>query len=434
MHVTPAVKPVDLPPLSIPEIPNAGAFAAPVAKDGERSASAVWPRDPRAFQAAITRVAGVAAEHAEAVDRAARFPDEALAALRDEGLLGAMIPAHLGGLGFGISRVAAACCTLGQACASTAMIFAMHQIQVACLLRHAPESAWHLALLRHIATDARLVASVTSEVGVGGQMRISRCAIVTDQDGIQVEKHSTAISYGAYADVLLLTARRGPNAAENDQVLLALDRHDVCLKPTKSWDSLGMRGTCTDAFSVRAHATAEQILPDPFSRIASETMVPVSHLLWASVWLGIATESVQRARMALRAQLRDAAAAGSGEIPLPSGATRLAEAMEQVLMLQARVADAVHRFDNEAWLGGDAFCLQPADLSALKTSVSEGCLSVVQQALLASGFAGYQNTGRYSLSRHLRDLQSAPLMISNDRMRESSARLLLAQRPVLGLQ
>jgi acyl-CoA dehydrogenase len=108
--------------------------------------------------------------------------------------------------------------------------------------------------------------------------------------------------------------------------------------------------------------------------------------------------------------------------------------MEQVLMLQARVADAVHRFDNEAWLGGDAFCLQPADLSALKTSVSEGCLSVVQQALLASGFAGYQNTGRYSLSRHLRDLQSAPLMISNDRMRESSARLLLAQRPVLGLQ
>jgi len=419
MQITPIGRPpADLPPVSIPEIPEITTSA--------------WPRDPRAFQAATARTAAIAAANAAEVDRAGRFPEEAIQALRQEGLLGAMIPTHLGGLGFGISRVAAACCTLGQACSATAMIFAMHQIQVACLIRHGIGSPWHEALLRHIATDARLVASVTSEVGVGGQMRASRCAVSHDAEGITVEKHSTAISYGAYADVFLLTARRALDAGESDQVLLALDRQDVRLRQTGTWDAMGMRGTCTDAFVVQARATAEQLLPDPFARIASETMVPVSHLLWSSLWLGIAIEAVQRARVSLRAQFRDAAAT-SAEAALPAGATRLAEAVEKLLMLQARVAEAISRFDAEGWTGAETSFLQTADLSALKASVSEGCLSVVQQAMLAAGFAAYQNSGKASLSRHLRDLQSAPLMISNDRIRTSGARLMLTQKPALGL-
>jgi acyl-CoA dehydrogenase len=414
--------------VSIPEVPDIAGASTPRA----------WPREARALQAATARVAAIAAQHADEVDRAGRFPEEAISALREEGLLGALIPAQLGGLGFGIGRVAATCCTLGQACAATAMIFAMHQTQVATLVRHAGGHPWHEGLLRHIATNARLVASVTSEVGVGGKLRVSRCAIEHETDGIWVEKHSTAISYGSYADVYLLTARRSRDSMANDQVLLALDRGDITLERTGVWDALGMRGTCTDAFVLRARATEEQVLPAPFDVIASQTMVPVSHLLWASLWLGIAIEAVQRARTCLRTQLRDGglrdgAAGSAGEWALPAGAPRLAAAVEQVSLLQARVSEAVTKFDTEAWLGGETPELQAADLAALKTSVSEGCLAVVQQALLAGGFATYQNSGKVSLSRHLRDLQSAPLMIHNDNIRNQAARLLLAQKPALGL-
>jgi acyl-CoA dehydrogenase len=263
-------------------------------------------------------------------------------------------------------------------------------------------------------------------------MRVSRCAVQHDAHGITVEKQSTAISYGAAADVFLLTARRGPAAVENDQVLLALDRADVTLNCTGAWDALGMRGTCTEAFDVRVRATTEQIVPEAFGVIASETMVPVSHLLWSSVWLGIAIEAVQRARVTLRAQLRGAGSSG-GDMALPAGAARLASAIEQLLLLQARVTDAVARFDQVGLAGLDISPFQAADLSALKTSVSEGCLAVVQQALLACGFAGYQNNGKASLSRHLRDLQSAPLMIQNDVIRTQTARLMLVQKPALGL-
>ena len=49
----------------------------------------------------------VAGPAADAVDRDARFPHEAIAALREERMLGAFVPRELGGLGATIGEVAA---------------------------------------------------------------------------------------------------------------------------------------------------------------------------------------------------------------------------------------------------------------------------------------------------------------------------------------
>ena len=48
-----------------------------------------------------------------------------------------LVPAELGGEGARAADVADVCAILGRACASTAMIFAMHQVKLACLARHA---------------------------------------------------------------------------------------------------------------------------------------------------------------------------------------------------------------------------------------------------------------------------------------------------------
>lgn len=88
--------------------------------------------------AARARAVGaeIAARHADAVDRDGRFPTEAFDALREQGLLGVMVPAELGGSGASLFDVAAACHALARGCAATGMIYAMHQIQVACLVNH----------------------------------------------------------------------------------------------------------------------------------------------------------------------------------------------------------------------------------------------------------------------------------------------------------
>ena len=49
------------------------------------------------------------------------------------------------------------------------------------------------------------------------------------------------------------------------------------------------------------------------------------------------------------------------------------------------------------------------------------------------GISGYKNGSKYSVGRHLRDLLSAPIMINNDRMLESTGNLLLMHRPPIGM-
>ena len=90
--------------------------------------------------AAVAATAGVEAED---VDRKGRFPKAAIDAAREQKLLGMQIPVALGGFGASIFDVTDICYALGRACASTAMIFAMHQTKVACLVRHCMGSAYH---------------------------------------------------------------------------------------------------------------------------------------------------------------------------------------------------------------------------------------------------------------------------------------------------
>lgn len=360
-----------------------------------------------------------AREAADAVDAEGRFPREAFALLREHGGLGRLAEAAP-------SLLAAAvdCSRLASACGSAGMVLAMHHIQVACLARHAAGAPWHAAFLRRIAEGRRLLASSTSEVGIGGNLRASLCAVEPDGDGFSLTKQASALSYGADADAILVTARAHPQAAQGDQVLVVLDRGDFTLEAGAAWDAMGMRGTGSGAFVLTGRGQAEQIAPAAFSEIASTTMAPLSHILWGAVWTGIAGDAVGRARALVRARRAPGA-------ELPPGALRLAEAVEKLQLAEARVRRAIDDFD---WnnVSQPSFAAVAAD-NGLKTSVSETCLEVAQIALSVCGFEGYARQGPYSVARHLRDLHSAPLMIANSRMRQGAAQLLLAQQPRLGL-
>lgn len=97
----------------------------------------------RATVLAAKRIAAeVAAAHAADVDHKSRFPHESLAALQQEKLLSAAVPEAFGGAGAGMLELATQCASLAQGCGSSAMVLAMHHIQVACIARHRADSAW----------------------------------------------------------------------------------------------------------------------------------------------------------------------------------------------------------------------------------------------------------------------------------------------------
>ena len=195
------------------------------------------------------------------VDRNSRFPAEAIAAARTERLMGIAVPRELGGEGASAAEVADVCYALGRACASAAMVYAMHQTKVACLVRHGASSAWQQWLLRRLCHEQMLLASSTTEGQAGGDVRNSAAPIERREALIVLEREATVISYGEEADGIVTTARRAADARSGDQVLAVFLKADYTLERLNGWDALGMRGTASAGFRLFATGTAEQNSP-----------------------------------------------------------------------------------------------------------------------------------------------------------------------------
>ena len=367
------------------------------------------------LQTRVNKMAAVASAHAVAIDRESRFPREAFDAARAEHLLGLAVPRELGGEGIGVADIADVCYRLGQACASTALIYAMHQTKVACIVRHGLGSPWHRQLLRRLCTEQLLLASSTTEGQAGGDLRNSAAA-VEGEALITLERQATVISYGAAADGIVTTARRVADAASSDQVLVTFLKSDYTLDVLNGWDAFGMRGTCSSGFTLRASGLREQILPDSYEKIHSHTMMPFAHLAWSSVWAGIATAAVGRAR----GFVRKAAYRAGGT--MPPAAAHLTRATASLRTLRSLIAASLRRFEAAA---SDHVALESIDfqtgMNMLKVNASELAISTVMNAMQASGIAGYRNDGEFSMGRHLRDILSSPIMISNDRILANAA-------------
>jgi acyl-CoA dehydrogenase len=367
--------------------------------------------DHSTFPERTAVVAKAAAAEAEEVDRNARFPKAALDAMRQQRLLGVQIPHRFGGDGASISELAEMCYTLGRACSSTAMIFAMHQTKVACLVRHGAGSAWHETLMRRVAAEQMLLASSTTEGQNGGNIRFSSAAVERTDAEISLVRNATVISYGAQADGIVTIARRANDAAGSDQVLLAITRDDYTLEPSLAWETLGMRGTCSAGFELKFKGSSDQIFPEAYDKIHTQTMTPVAHLCWSSAWAGIAAAAVDRAQ----AFIRKAARGAGGQ--MPPGAAHFTAAKMTLAKLRAIITAnldhyTAHEFDERALASLDF----QSSINLLKVEASELAVETVMSAMRACGLSGYRNDGDFSVGRHLRDVLSAPIMINNDRI------------------
>ncbi len=367
--------------------------------------------------------AEVAAKSAADVDANSRFPVETLEALKKAKLLSAAVPKELGGAGCTMRELAAMCSTLAQACGSSAMVLAMHHIQVGCIARHAMQSPFFRQYLRDLVAHQYLLASMTSEVGTSGDTRSSICAVEQSDARFKLNKDATTGSYCAHADGILVTCRRAPDAAASDQVLVLVRKGDYQLTQTTTWDTMGMRGTCSPGFKLESSGPVEQIVPGSFADSSAQTMVPYSHILWASLWWGIAADAIARAASFVRADARKKPGT------VPPAALRLAEVSPQLQAMRHNWSTLAAEFD--------AFAAKPEGMQELqsigwalkmnnlKISASETAPQLVHQALQIIGVLGYKNDSKFSVTRHYRDSLSAALMISNERILSKSASMLL---------
>ncbi|HEY6362715.1 MAG TPA: acyl-CoA dehydrogenase family protein [Vicinamibacterales bacterium] len=377
-------------------------------------------QDFAAIGARIEAAMPVLGRHAARVDRENTFPTESVEAVRESGLMAFFVPREHGGLDGCMVDFAATAAALGEECPSTAMIWAMHCQQVAVLA--ATPSAVRAAVLRRIAAAGTLVGSVTTEPGSADLLRVTSSLVARGDGDLRVTRSAPVVSYGAEAGFFLITMRH-PDRPE--PVLVLIERGDGRLETVGGWDALGMRGTQSVAMRFDVTVPSTRVIGESFRDVAARTMIPVGHLGWAALWLGAARGLYRRTVR----RLRELGAQHQRNLASESLRAKMAEIRLQLDLLAALVSTVAIRVD----------CLRSRDASIeryrepafiiqvnnLKVSASRISFAVADALMEVCGlFDGYLRASDLGTERVFRDLRSASLMYSNERLLQASGNLL----------
>jgi len=379
--------------------------------------------------AAIVRVAHrlsreVLALHAAAVDDEGRFPEEGIAALTEAGLLGYFIPDATGGLGGDYSTYSQIATELGKGCLSTALTWVMHTHQVAVLVEHGlPAQQAHL---ERVAAEGLLVASVTSEHGKGGDVLRAEAPLIQMGGGFRLRRQAPVVSYGAQAAYFLITMRAAEDRPPTDAHLVLVDARDPGkIEVTGDWDALGLRGTCSVPMHFDVTVDAERVVGSSFRRAILTTLAPAAQVGWVAAWLGAAQGAFQRVVHQLRRER-------SSRLQSDLFLARLAELRVGLDLTQSLLEKVARRMDEERQPGSPPPSGRDSTLyiavNNLKIAGSRSTFAAVDGLIELMGLAGgYLRHHPSGLERTFRDLRSASLMFSNERLLAANGRLILLE-------
>jgi acyl-CoA dehydrogenase len=367
------------------------------------------------------------AKHAAEVDDAACFPVESVAVLRQSGLLGLLVPRAHGGLGGDLRDLVSVAFVLASGCLSTAMIWAMHCQQVDSVVRFGSTDL-RAELLARIGRGEVYLASVTTEPATGGSVLTAHAALQDGPQDLLVGRQAPVVTGGAYADGFLVTMRDTVESSENRVTLVYADRDQLDIDLSGDWNPLGMRGTHSVGLRLTGRIPVHQVVGGrgEFRTVAIESMVPAAHLGWAACWLGAAhaafTDVIGLVRSARRPKSIDPNS--------PLFAERLARARNDLELAHAYLAPVLaevvrYRSDGRSL---DVPSVQ-IHLNTLKVVTAELTFRAVDRLVQLTGMAtGYLKDAPIPLERHLRDLRSASLNQSNDRLLTAIGALSLLDR------
>jgi acyl-CoA dehydrogenase len=365
----------------------------------------------------------VAGPAAYDVDLQARFPAEALDALKNERVLSALVPVAQGGMGATMTDISNAIRVLSRACAATGSVVAMHMEQLFILLKFGTTPALR-RVVEEVVDKQLLIANANSEVGIGGDVMRSIAALEPEGDGWRFDKQALAASFGREADMILSTSRRSPDAADTDQALCLLRTADFTLEPTSGWDTLGLRGTCSSGLHMTGHVTADDLFPASFSEIANGGGGQLRHVLLTAVWTGLAEAAMEEAHKVVRA------AARRNIGTTPQTALRLAEIFAEVQVARSTLAEAQRQVEDALECDNLEDIVLIMSLRNVKVVTSTAAMRAATAALQICGINGFRRGPEHRLERVLRDACGALIMVSNDRYLHENAEMLPLRRTI----
>lgn len=353
------------------------------------------------------------------VDVSARFPSESLEAMRQCGLLGIGIPHEYGGNGETVSDICHEITNVSRHCVYSGIILSMHLQQVLTVVNHG-SGRLKADILPEVAKNGLYIASVTSESSTGGTLLEAEVSASAANGHVSVDRDAPIVTGGEWADAFLVKVSDGDMATTKPSLIYVPRSAAQVETVDRPWNPLGMRGTSSVALHIRAlvpefyYVGGRGAFPD----IVRSTFGPIAHLGWSAAWLGAASASCQtlvdaaRNHKSLRTKIVDS------ELSL----SRICRAHMLLRSCQVQL-DALSRMYDPSAAGDISY---QVDINALKVMAAENCFEAVDLCIEVGGLVhGYMKSDGNALERAFRDLRSASLNFSNDRLAKMNGMLIM---------
>lgn len=368
-------------------------------------------------------------KHAAQADEHAAFPVQSMEAVRASGLLGFLVPTEYGGLGGDLRGLVRTAQQLAGACLNTATIWAMHCQQTDAIVRFGRRELQE-DVLPSIARGDTYLASVTTEAVKGWEFVTAQSPVALGPAGLHVDRRAPVVSGGAHADGFLVTLRASEDAPVHEVSLVYVGRKQAHIESTGEWNTLGMRGMENVSLRLTGTVPESNLIGGPggFRRVAADSAIPLAHLGLSACWLGAARHAFAELVRHLRRPRRDSGPELTSDL-VRERLARIRLDLELVHGYLQRVTEEVADVrDGKRDLRGEVLQIH---LNSLKLAASDLSFRAVDRMVELAGMStGYSASSPIPLERCLRDLRSASLNYSNDRLWTANGALTLWDRSV----
>jgi alkylation response protein AidB-like acyl-CoA dehydrogenase len=355
------------------------------------------------------RLADSFAQRAAEHDRESTFPFENYDEMREAGYLGLTIPQELGGHGADLREVVLAQERLAMGCSSTALAVGMHVSplgQVAALWRLNRDERLG-RFLREAATGEVVYASMTAERGHSILMT-SNTVATRVPGGYRVTGDKIFGTESAVCTHFSTMARLDDPHDGSRVLLFRLARPVEGMEVKDMWDTMGMRGTLSNDYSLRDVFVPEEAVFHSYPVGHFDSVLLRMTWSWAmpafgAVYLGIAAGAMAHAREQVAKRGREG-----------DPAVQAAFAEMEILLETARAV--LWRHTDEV-ISGDLFEQFSVQEGMARSVLAKhvpcnNAIRIVDLALEVVGGAGYFR--RSPLERMYRDVRAGVIMPYNN--------------------
>ena len=360
------------------------------------------------------------AARANANDQSDRFPVDDIDDLRTSGLLGMLVPEHLGGMGCSFTDYVDVAMRLGAGSGASALLFNMHASVTGALAGvpddvaralGVPESFFTTRdeLLRRAAAGAMYGVAI-SERKSGSRLSALRTTYERTGAGFRLCGHKSTCSGAGHLDAYLVAARDATSPTGSaPRISYFIVPADAIGDVEQTWDPMGMRSTCSNGFTLDTTVDANTLVGvEGVALFLADSMPEWLVASYAAVYVGVAQAALDAAVAYIQSTIvtEPTADAEMRDVPLSSSPwirQRIGRAEAQVAAARLVVEDAARHV-----VAGPGESASVRAVYRAKLVAGDTAFAVASSLAEACGLGALARGA--TLERVLRDARSGAIM------------------------